>query len=267
MREFIIDKAPGKELIPNIIETESFNNLNEFYKIRVDWYGYPLIHDRFVTFGLFNDLINEIPNDRIIISKFIDFSIIIAECETDERFLNAIFFILNFCQLSKEKINPTAQQISRILALKERVQKRSFLSNMSTFWEQILECLSKEPTFNKNDFIVKDDDYKLFIDTNFPCIDNNTDISSPIEKSDIIKQIEGIKGEYEPIKFVRSAHIDKVKYWVWLYKNIMGNVWNWYITVRQDEKGFTTLKKYSMHGSITKTPEKLLLDYHYFLNE
>jgi hypothetical protein len=263
MRELIIDKAPGKELIEKILRTNSFNDVNEFYKIRVDWYGYPLIHDRMITYGLFQDLVDEMHNKQVNNSKFIDYAIKIAESETDKRFLNAIFFILNFCTLAEQKVNPTADQINRISALKERVQKLSFFPNMTTFWERILDYLIKEPTFIKNEFMVYDEDYKIYFDLNFQSIDDNTEISCPIENHTITKEIEGIEGEYEPLKFVRSAKIDEFKYWVWLYKNITGNVWNWYITVRQDEKGDVLLERHSMHGGVTKTPEKLLLNYHY----
>ena len=63
--KFILDKAPGKDLIPSIIENKSFDDFYEFYKIRVDWYGYPLIHDRMVTYGLFHDLTSNIPEEVI----------------------------------------------------------------------------------------------------------------------------------------------------------------------------------------------------------
>ena len=63
--KFIIDKAPGKDLIPKIIENKTFDDFYAFYKIRVDWYGYPLIHDRMVTYGLFHDLTSNIPEEVI----------------------------------------------------------------------------------------------------------------------------------------------------------------------------------------------------------
>ncbi len=63
--KFILDKAPGKDLIPSIIENKSFDDFYAFYKIRVDWYGYPLIHDRMVTYGLFHDLTSNIPEEVI----------------------------------------------------------------------------------------------------------------------------------------------------------------------------------------------------------
>jgi hypothetical protein len=263
MREFILDKAPGKDLIHVIIENKSFDDFYAFYKLRVDWYGYPLIHDRFVTYGLFDDLKNDFPENEECISKFIDFSINIAELETDKRFLNSIFLILNFCGIAKKITKPTAYQIEKVTSLINRVRKLSFFPNMSTFWEQILDYLTIGNLINKEEYLVNDDDYINIINLDFPSIDNNSLKSCPIPETKIMDEIDGIIGKYEPLKFVRSAKIDNDKYWVWVYKNISGNVWNWYITVKQDEENRINIERHRMHGGVNKTPEKLLLEYHY----
>ena len=116
MREFIIDKAPGKDLIPQIIEYKSYDDFFNFYKIRVDWYGYPLIHDRFVTYGLFDDLTDQFIEEKENVSKFIDYAILIAEQESDKRFLNSIYLILDFCRVAKRfEITPTQNQIQKLI--------------------------------------------------------------------------------------------------------------------------------------------------------
>ncbi len=263
MREFIIDKAPGKDLIPAIIENQSFNDFSAFYKIRVDWHGYPLIHDRLVTYGLFDDLTNNFPEDKEAIAKFIDFSINIAELETDKRFINSIFLILDFCGIAKRITKPTAYQIEKIIGLIGRVKKLSFFPNMSTFWEQILDYLTIGNLINKEEYLVYDNVYINIINLDFPSIDNNSSKSCPIPETKIMDEMDYIIGEYEPLKFVRSAKIDNDNYWVWVYKNISGNVWSWYITVKQDEENRIYIERHKMHGGINKTPEKLLLEYHY----
>lgn len=260
---FKIDNAPGKELIQKIIEQTFFSDFYEFYKVRVDWYGYPLIHDRFVTYGLYDDLSNSIPKESELISKFINYSIEIAERETDKRFLNAIFLVMDFCSLGKEFFIPSQIQINRIIKLQSRVKMLSFLPNMTTFWNNILNILSNEKTFDKSLYIVNDSDYQKCINLNFKIIDNNSPITCPVDISIIKKEVEEIKGEYEPLKFVMSAAIEDDLYWVWLYKNITGNIWSWYITVKQDNEGKTSIETHSMHGGVTKSPESLLLNYHY----
>src|SRR5699024_3700242 len=107
MRTSILDKAPGKELIPTILKDKSFDVFYEFYKTRVDWHSYPLIHDRHITYGLFSDLIDNVPEEKDDLFKFIDFSIKITEEESDKRFLNAIYLLSRFCTKAKWIIKPT----------------------------------------------------------------------------------------------------------------------------------------------------------------
>ena len=139
MKTFIIDKAPGKELISKIIQDKSFQALNEFYKSRVDWYGYPLIHDRLTTYGLFDDLKYRIPKNAEMISIFIDYAIEIANKESDERFINSTFLLLYFCQKGKAINTLTDNQIQKINRLTTRVQQLSLIPNLSFFWNQILD--------------------------------------------------------------------------------------------------------------------------------
>lgn len=55
-REPIIDTAPGKELIPLIVDGKSDSAYTEFFNIRKVWCdGYPLIHDRMMTYGFLDD--------------------------------------------------------------------------------------------------------------------------------------------------------------------------------------------------------------------
>ena len=264
MSAFILDEAPGKDLIPQIIEQKSYADFFYFYKIRVDWYGYPLIHDICVTYGLFDDLTDQLSEEKENVSKFIDFSILIAEQESDKRFLNSIFLILTFCGIAKKaEISPTQNQIHKLSNIVNRVRKLSFLPNMIIFWEQILDFLSTNSTFLKTDYLVQDNANLSVINIDFPSIDNNTIKSCPVTEEQMKEEIEGIVGEYEPLKFVRSAIIDSDRYWVWLYKNITGNIWSWYFTVKQDEQDNIEIERHSMYGGVDKTPEKLLVEYHY----
>jgi hypothetical protein len=264
MSAFILDEAPGKDLIPQIIEQKSYDDFFNFYKIRVEWYGYPLIHDICVTYGLFDDLTDQFSEEKENVSKFIDFSILIAEQESDKRFLNSIFLILTFCGIAKKaEITPTQNQIHKLSNLVNRVRKLYFLPNMIIFWEQILDFLSTNSTFLKTDYLVQGDANLSVINIDFPSIDNNTIKSCPVTEEQMKEEIVGIVGEYEPLKFVRSAIIDSDRYWVWLYKNITGNIWSWYFTVKQDEQDNIEIERHSMHGGVDKTPEKLLVEYHY----
>ena len=55
--QFAIDQAPGKDLIAAYLATGEWSVLNRFLQVRIEWCGgYPLVHDRFVTYGAFDDL-------------------------------------------------------------------------------------------------------------------------------------------------------------------------------------------------------------------
>jgi len=60
-RRKIIDDAPAKELIQEILNKKDFNDFREFYLSRIKWNSYyPLISDFFCTYSIFQDLINNI---------------------------------------------------------------------------------------------------------------------------------------------------------------------------------------------------------------
>jgi hypothetical protein len=261
MREFLLEKAPGKELIPILVQEPSYEKLGAFYNIRVNWHGYPIVHDYLVSYGLFDDLMQSFPNDSEQIAQFIDYSIDMASQETDNRFVNSLFLLLGFCQRGKSVISPT--QFQYIIELRPRVQKLSFIANMVCFWNQLLDCLPNYGDYNKNQVTVSSNDYLQFIDLNFPSLDNNTAIACPVTTESIQKEMRGMVGKYEPLQFKRSAIIEDNQYWVWLYKNITGNIWNWYITVTKDPQGNVKVEKYSMYRLVTMTPEQLLLKYHF----
>ena len=91
-RSFIIDKAPGKELIQIIIETKSLASLHEFFDLRLNWHdSSPLVHDRLITYGIFTDLEIAIKRAKGFSPVLIDRAITLAKGQTERQFLCAIF--------------------------------------------------------------------------------------------------------------------------------------------------------------------------------
>ena len=148
-RPLAIDKAPGKELIPLIVNKKSFDDLFTFYKGRVDWHEYPLIHDMFYTFGLFEDLFDVLPNDNETIGIFLEFALEIAEKETDERFISASFLVLDCCQTASKEWIPTDDTGRRIANLKPRIEKLKKVNNLVGFWDQIIKICSRNKNFSR----------------------------------------------------------------------------------------------------------------------
>jgi hypothetical protein len=258
-----IDTAPGKELIPLIFEHKTFQYFNEFYTERVKWSGYPLIHDRFITYGIFHDFVFQNTFDAPTVAIFLDYAIQIAQNETDSLFINALFLVKDISSISKNLYIPTAQQVNDILDLKSRVEKRSFYSNIITFWESLLENIEPYLHLPMRAYEVNKNDFSKHIDINFPSIDNNTPASCPVSIAELNNYISEIRGEYDPLKFVRSAQIENKKFWMWLYTSNKPVIYHWYIYVYQNEKGEHFIKQHSMHSVVNETPEMLLLNLNY----
>lgn len=258
-----IDTAPGKELIPLILEHKTFQYFNEFYAVRVKWNGYPLIHDRFVTYGIFDDFIFQNTFDAPTVAIFLDYAIQIAQNETDRQFINALFLVKDISSISKNVYTPTAQQIKHILDLKSRVEKRSFYSNIITFWESLLKNIEPYLHLPIRAYEVNKNDFSKHIDINFPTLDINTPASCPVSITELNSYVSEIRGEYNPLKFVRSAQIENNKFWIWLYTSSKPVVYHWYIYVYQNDKGEHFIHQYSMHSVVNETPEMLLLKLNY----
>jgi hypothetical protein len=157
MKELLLDLAPGKETIHKIIDHCLFEDVFAFYKVRISWYKYPIIYDNYKTYGLFDDLVNSIPNDAQTISMLIDHALDIASKEIDTKLINSVFFISNLTFKGQEVCFPSKSQLKKITELKPRVQRLSFIPNMSVFWNSMLSYFIKDNTFESGSFIIKEE--------------------------------------------------------------------------------------------------------------
>ncbi len=219
----ITNPQPALKLMSIILEKQSFDDFYSFYKTLVEWQNYPLHRSkgRETTSRLFYGLarrFREKPNE--VISKFIDYSIKIAEQDIDKQFFNAIPLILGFCRVAEEKsIKPTEDQINRIKGLVHRVKKLSFMPRMTSLWDGILEFLETKPTFNKSDFLLVNRAYIPIFNETYSAIGDGTSVSCPISEKEILAEIQHNQDKYE-LKFGRSAIMDDNKYWVWTFRYI-----------------------------------------------
>ena len=132
---FIIDTAPGKELILQLSDSPSKELLESFFFLRARWHGcYPLIHDRFVTYGLFDDMTDELsPECRV---KLIPAMMDIAESAPDSYFHAAIFLLAHL--IPKESSMSRPLEFSNIfLRLRLRAEKLAFLPNLECAWNSL----------------------------------------------------------------------------------------------------------------------------------
>lgn len=265
MPSFNIDKAPGKELIPVIIETKSFEVLKEFYDLRVKWNdNYPLVHDRLTTYCFIEDLNVAINKAKAFSPVYIDHAIEIAKGETDRLYLNAIFLICNFCNRGNKEFMPTQSQIAALPELRERAMKYSFFSNMSCFWRQILDYFAKDESFNREEYVVYDADYIKMIDLNFTSLDST--IPFPLSEEEMDNKFFNNDWDRENLskrQLLRTAQIESDRYWVWLYKALPDKTKNQYVFIKQDASGKADYK-YSLEDvRIEPDLALVLLKFHY----
>lgn len=267
MATFIIEQAPGGELIPSILEQQLYTDVVAFYTTRVNWYRYPLIHDGDVTYGLFDDLISRLAYKNYKEHKLIDCAIRIAREETDKRFLNALYFLQDLCVLAGKCRQPSAFEIDAITALYSRVQRLSFLPNITNYWERIVRFLAKDTSVNARELTVHPDDYKHCMNLDFPVAGDGTAASCPQTAEEIEAAIQHLSGVYNKLQFVQSAVIESDQYWLWLYQNKSEDAISWYITINKNAAGHIRLRKHLLLKGFEKTPERLLLDCHYLERE
>lgn len=267
MSTYIIERAPGKELIPHIIDRQLYTDVVAFYTVRVNWYRYPLINDGDLTYGLFDDLISQLDHENIVTKKLLHYLLRIANEETDKRFLNALYFLHDLCSLLYKHNHPSATEIFAIEALHKRVQRLSFLPNIIFFWEQILLYVAKDASVNKEDLMVGEDDYKQHMDLHFPVAGDGTAASCPKTEEEIRAVIQHLSGVFHPLHFIQSAIIENEKLWLWLYKNKNEDGISWYIAIKETAEGHIKLRKYLLLKGLEKTPERILLDCHYLERE
>lgn len=267
MSTFLIERAPGRELIEPIAEKQLYIDVVAFYTTRVNWYRYPLIHDGDITYGLFDDLIIRLDYENNMGYKLLACAIRIAREEADKRFLNAIYFVQDLCALAGKYRQPSAAEIDAITALHKRVQLLSFLPNITTYWYRILRFLAKDASVNTTELIVHPDDYKHTMNLDFPVAGDGTAASSPLTEEEIKAAIKHLSGVYYPLQFVQTAVIENDEYWLWLYKNKNEDGISWYISVCKNAAGHIRLRKHLLLKGFEKTAQHLLLDCHYLERE
>ena len=158
-REFLINKAPAKELIPILINEPSLELLRSFFRTRVEWKSYPIFHERMLSSTLFDDYVPLLKQNSEVISKTLDYALALS-LEEDERFILCSVFLISFlCYTMPKEITPSAAQIQMIEQLHKRVRPLSFVLNLSSFWEAVASYaaradaeLEKELNFGDTEF-------------------------------------------------------------------------------------------------------------------
>jgi hypothetical protein len=260
-RPLKIDRAPAKQLINLIRGQADVDAFKEFYRLRRDWQGYPLVHDGIGTYGIFSDLTEDL--DPKLQASLLPHAVELAKAEVDQRFLCAVFLVYDLIH----GFNMADHQDSirtTIAAMLPRAKKLSIFPNMSCFWNQIVNSVFHWAT--KDAFFVHDNDWREYTPLDFPPVDDCGWRNCPGGIDKVNDEIHGIGGGEFVLEFKRSALFDGAKYWIWLYRNVSENpVWHWYVYIVTTPDGKTELHRHSMHSVINMSPEELVVKHSYGL--
>ncbi|WP_295447365.1 hypothetical protein [uncultured Thiodictyon sp.] len=135
--QFAIDSADGKDLIAEYLRTGADDVLEHFFWVRAEWCGgYPLVHDRFVTYGAFGDLLDALePEHRYrLLPKMLQ----LAEAVPDTHFHCALFLLAEL--IPDDRIGKRPANFSDVfLRLRLRAGKLGFLPNLRCTWDGLAQ--------------------------------------------------------------------------------------------------------------------------------
>lgn len=159
--ELVIDSAPGKELIKELYDVPSFETLEKFFWIRMDWCGgYPIAHDRLVSYSVFNDLIDKLPSKNRL-NLVVDMARLVDKIP-DQYFHLALALLAKLIPDDGIYLRPT--DFSDIfIRLRLRTEKLSFLPNLTCTWDML--ALKQRHLKCENDPLAKYSSKKLEIDS------------------------------------------------------------------------------------------------------
>jgi hypothetical protein len=217
--EYIIDTAPGKELILKLKETGDFSYLEELFWVRANWgNGYPLIHER-ITYGVFDDVFDEMNNGQRF--KLIPLMAVFTKNIPDKYFHVALFLLGKL--IPSDEIGARPDGFSDlVLAIRLRVEKLSFLPNLTCAWDSL--ALKQRTLQSENDFLRRYSPTKLRVDDlswhrffQYPLLNYQSHLYKDCSADTkwIKKQLRAL---YQPpglCKLIYVARIETTKYWVW----------------------------------------------------
>jgi hypothetical protein len=134
-QRFAIDGADGKDLIAEYVRTGADHVFEHFFWVRSEWCGgYPLVHDRFVTYGAFDDLLAALEPEHCyrLLPKLLQ----LAESVPDTHFHCALFLLAAL--IPDDRIGERPVEFSDFfLRLRLRAEKLSFLPNLQCAWDNL----------------------------------------------------------------------------------------------------------------------------------
>lgn len=131
-QRFVIDDAPGKDLLQLLDEGAGEEALSRLLHLRAEWNnGNHLIHDRIVTYGLFDDLCGFIRDE----SRFqLTPAAAKLACTVADPYFRAALFLLVTLLPDDRDIPRPPRFTDDLLFMRLRCERLGFLPNLESTW-------------------------------------------------------------------------------------------------------------------------------------
>lgn len=134
--QFAINSTHCNELIEKLQTSADPQLLESFFIGRLKWCsGYPLVHDRLVTYGAFDDLTSKLTSN--IRHQLVPKALEITETAPDQHFHAALFFLADMIPDDAMYERPSGFSDS-LLRMRLRAEKLTFLPNLTCAWESFV---------------------------------------------------------------------------------------------------------------------------------
>jgi len=220
-RAYVIDGAPGKDLYARIAENADADALNELFNLRAIWCGgYPLIHDRFVTYGAFSDLTKTVaPED---LNRLVPAAAKLAENCPDQLFHLALFLLAEL--IPDDRIGERPQGFSdSLLRIRMRAEKLSFLPNLVCAWNSLagrsryLQTVVGDPLhgLSPRNLGIDEQAWKRFFRFPLQVMKVSVFDSCEVNFADLRACFRKWTDKPGNRRLVFSTKIEETRYWVW----------------------------------------------------
>jgi hypothetical protein len=140
--------APMRDIVTTLVDYPSLTELSSFFHKRMEWHSYPIIHERMMSSGVFDDLVSALRDKPDQATLMLNFALELSEEAEDKYVLGIVYLIAALCTIAPLEQSPSEDQMAAIRKLYYRVKNQSFVLNLSSFWEKVCEyCARKNELF------------------------------------------------------------------------------------------------------------------------
>lgn len=229
-----IDFAPGKEEIEQLRSDPRADTLARFFEARARWCsGYPLVHDHFVTYGAFTDLIRALDAEQRM--ALLPAVMELAQSVSDRYFHVALSLLSDLIPNDAIRQRPVGLS-DLVLRLRLRAEKLAFLPNLQCTWDGFV--LRQRYLKSPDDFLAPYSQRQLGINGNhwdtffkYPLINYGCRMLDgfPGRFDRLRSRIQALGASPGARRLIYATRIEASRYWVWRIPGKRGTAHLWTI--------------------------------------